>query len=53
VLREAVTRDVKGSDEAREVMFARIMIDEPDRACGYTGDRLMEMDEDAARRASR
>ncbi len=53
VMRAAIAREARGVDETREIMFARIMLEEPDRACGYVGDKLLEMDEKAARRAAR
>jgi tetratricopeptide (TPR) repeat protein len=47
----AIRRAPANEDERREVQFARMMLAEPDRACGYTGDKLIEIDEDQAKKA--
>lgn len=51
VIRDAIAHVPTSEDERREIHFARIMLEHPERSCGYTGDKLIEIDEDAARRA--
>jgi tetratricopeptide (TPR) repeat protein len=53
VMHDAIAREAAGTDQAREIHFARIMLAEPDRACGYSGDKLLDMDEAEARKAAR
>ncbi len=48
-MRAAIERQPATHDERREIHFARLMLAEPDRACGYTGDKLIEIDEEKAR----
>ena len=36
-------------DDRREIHFAQLILEEPKRACGYSGDRLIDVDEVAAR----
>jgi hypothetical protein len=50
VMGHAMKREPKSQDDAREISFARIMVKEPERSCGYSGDKLLEMDEDNARK---
>ncbi len=52
ILRKAVTRPATSFDEQREIRFVNIMLEHPEKACGYSGDKMLEMDEKAARRAS-
>ena len=33
-------------DERREIFFARQLLDEPRKACGYTGDKLVDLEEE-------
>jgi tetratricopeptide (TPR) repeat protein len=51
-MRAAIARGGANSDDLREIQFAKIMLEEPDRSCGYSGDKLLDMDEDKARESS-
>lgn len=51
-MRAAIARGGTNSDEKREILFAKIMVEEPERSCGYTGDKLLEMDEEKIRASS-
>lgn len=51
VMAEAIATVPANDDEAREVHFARMLMEEPEKACGYTGDGVLEIDEDAAKKA--
>jgi len=50
-MREAISGGATSKDTRREIEFARTMIEHPERACGYTGDKLIEIDEEKARQA--
>jgi tetratricopeptide (TPR) repeat protein len=53
VLEQAVARKVDTERERREIHFAKLMLENPGLACGYTGDKLFELDEEEARSKSR
>jgi len=53
LMRDAIARDATGTDAQREIYFARIMLAQPKKSCGYSGDKLLELDEAAARGAAR
>ncbi len=48
-LDSAVQREVHTERERREIHFAKLMLENPNLACGYTGDKLFELDEDEVR----
>ena len=52
VIADAIAAVPANDDEAREVFFARQLMAEPSKACGYTGDGVLEIDEDAAKQAN-
>jgi hypothetical protein len=39
-------------DDHRELYFANLMIEDPTKACGYSGDKILEMDEKKAKQKS-
>ncbi len=47
----AIRHGATSRDQEREFYFARLMLDTPDKACGYSGDKVLEMDKEEARRA--
>lgn len=49
ILEEALSMEPANHEEAHELRAARIMLDAPERSCGYTGDTWMELDEQSAR----
>jgi hypothetical protein len=49
VLLEAAARAPKSLDDEREIEAAGIMLDEPGKACGYSGDTWLEIDRKRAR----
>ena len=53
ILEEALGRPTARADERREIEFAKIMLEKPRLACGYTGDRMFELDEKSARENTR
>jgi hypothetical protein len=52
-MRQAIQRPSTGTDEAREIHFARIMLEDPAKSCGYSGDKMLEIDEKSARKSTR
>ena len=52
VLRRSLTREPETLDELRELDAARVMIERPEIACGYSGDTWVEIDAAKARRAA-
>ncbi len=52
VLRAAVMNPPKTQDEERELLAAQVILQEPAKSCGYTGDAWIEIDRAAARRAA-
>ncbi len=53
IMAEAIALVPETEDERREVYFAKKLLEEPKQACGYTGDDIVDIDqEDAKRRAS-
>jgi len=48
VLRAAVELPPETQDDAREIAAARIMLAEPAKSCGYTGDTWLEIDRERA-----
>jgi len=50
VLRSAVERKPERLDDEREIEAARIMLEEPRKACGYSGDNWLEIDRKRAKR---
>jgi hypothetical protein len=53
IMEEAIALVPETEDERREVYFAKKLLEEPKQACGYTGDDIVDIDqEDAKRRAS-
>lgn len=53
VLEEVLGRQAARADERREIEFAKIMLEKPHLACGYTGDKMFELDEKSARENTR
>ena len=53
VMQEAIARDPETQDDAREIQAARIMLEQPGRACGYSGDKWLEINGSEAREAAR
>lgn len=51
-MRAAIARGGTRSDDKREIHFANLMLEEPERSCGYSGDKLLEVDEEKARASS-
>jgi len=51
-MRAAIERGGTRSDDMREIHFAKLMLEEPKSSCGYSGDKLLEVDEEKARAAS-
>jgi hypothetical protein len=49
LMKTAVARRAESLDDAREIQFARIMIQQPGQACGYSGDKIMDVDEARAK----
>lgn len=52
VLRAAVMNEPRNPDEQRELLAAQIMLENPAKSCGYTGDTWIEFDRESARRAA-
>ncbi len=52
VMRAAVARDPETQDDDREIHAAQIMLESPGKACGYSGDKWLEIDGSDARRAA-
>ena len=52
VLRAAVMNEPRNQDEERELLAAAIMLQDPAKSCGYTGDTWIEFDRESARRAA-
>lgn len=51
-LRVAVAREAQNPDDAREIRFGERMLEQPEIACSYSGDQILELDERSAREAS-
>jgi hypothetical protein len=45
LMKSAVSRGAESLDDAREIQFARVMIEQPQLACGYSGDKILDVDE--------
>lgn len=52
LMREAIATVPETEDQRREIHFAKVLLEEPKKACGYTGDQIVEIDEQAARKAN-
>lgn len=50
VLHEAIALTPATEDERREIYFAHRLLEEPKKACGYTGDQFVDVEEDERRR---
>jgi len=50
ILRQTLEREIGSLDDEREVEAAQIMLAEPRKACGYSGDAWLEIDRDKADR---
>jgi hypothetical protein len=50
VLASAHAHAAATEDERREIYFAKKLLAEPDKSCGYTGDDIVEIDEKDARK---
>jgi len=53
VMRAARRETPTSEYEQRELAAVRIMLAHPEKACGYSGDTWLEIDQDAARQAAR
>jgi len=53
VMKSAIAGRATSQDERRELHFARIMLDDPTKACGYSGDKILEIDEEKAKADSK
>jgi len=51
-LQRATAREAHTLDDQREIVAARIMIENPAKACGYAGDTWIEIDRHEARQAA-
>jgi hypothetical protein len=38
-------------DDRREIYFARLLLEQPRKSCGYSGDALLEIDENSVKGA--
>jgi len=52
VLRGASLREPESQDDLRELAAAQIMLEQPSKACGYSGDTWVEINRDEARSAA-
>ncbi|MDJ0847021.1 MAG: hypothetical protein QNK04_01430 [Myxococcota bacterium] len=52
VMRAALAREPETQDDDREIQAARIMLERPGKACGYSGDKWLEINGSDARRAA-
>ena len=53
VMREAIAWAPETEDQRREIYFAKQLLAEPKKACGYTGDQIVEIDEKEAKKAGK
>jgi len=53
LMQEAIETVPETEDQRREIHFAKVLLEEPKKACGYTGDQIVEIDEKEARKANK
>ena len=53
LMEDAIATVPETEDERREIQFAKVLLEEPKKACGYTGDSIVEIDEKEARKSKK